>query len=73
VNTCQPTKRKAEVDGVNKPPVKKRKEDPPVPQLLNVSYKAQVRGVREVFIIYAVKFQSSFEVSYNPSALVILY
>lgn len=63
MNTCQPTKRKAEkVDDVNKPPVKKRKEDPPVPQLLNVTYKAQVRGMCEVFIIYAVKFQSTFKV-----------
>jgi hypothetical protein len=72
VDSCQPTKRKAEkVDEVNKPPFKKRKEDQPVPQLLNMTYKAQVRGVCEVFIIFAVQFQSCFEVSYNTSALVI--
>jgi hypothetical protein len=60
VNTCQPTKRKAEVDDVNKPPLKKMKEDRPVPQLLDMSYKALVRGVCEVFIIYAIKFSVKF-------------
>jgi hypothetical protein len=38
------------VDAVKKPPVKKRKKDPPVPHLLDVAYKAQVRGPYEVLL-----------------------
>jgi hypothetical protein len=62
VDTHQPTKRKAEkVDDVKKPPVKKMKNDAFIPHVLNMPYKAQVRGPCEVCIIHAVTFQSGFE------------
>lgn len=60
MSPCQPTKRKAEVDHVNKPAVKKMKEDRPVPQFLDMSYRARVRVVCEFSIIYAVKFSVKF-------------
>jgi hypothetical protein len=51
VDSCQPTKRGAEMmEDVNTLPVKKMKNDPLAPLWLNMPYKSQVRVSCEVCI-----------------------